>query len=82
MLHEEKPLFSPEAPPEKPTFFFEPPKSMRPPSAKPSIAKIETPADNTEKKEENVRVVHYSDFRTPLDTDAKDKKWYQYTNEY
>lgn len=67
IIHQEKPLFTPEAPREKPSVSFEPPRS-RTFRQKPVSAKIEEP----EGKEKS-RIVHYSNFRTPLDkTDAKD----------
>ena len=70
ILHEEKPLFTPVVPPEKPYVSFEPPRSPKAPAPKKVTVKIETPQE----KSEEARVVHYSNLRTPLDTDAKDAK--------
>ena len=67
ILHEEKPLFTPDAPPEKPSVDLEPPRPkkffLKP---KPVMVKIEEPEEN-----EKARVVHYSNLRTPLDKDGK-----------
>jgi len=72
MLHEEKSSFSPYAPLTKPSVSFDirklSPKNEQPTRA--VSAKIESPRDAGEKKE-SARVVHYTEFRTPL-TDTKD----------
>jgi len=73
LLHEEKPLFTPSGPKEAPSVSFEPRRREWPAAPpKPVAAKIETPS--TEEEENKKRVVHYSNLRTPLDTDAKDAK--------
>ncbi len=73
MLHEEK-TFSPSPPPpERPSVSFTPPTPPKQPSPKPPrAARIELPEQDSEKP--TARVVHYSNLRTPLDTDAKDRK--------
>lgn len=65
ILHQEKPLFTPEQPLEVPALIFQPPAGEKKPQPKPLVAKIETPGD--EESQDNVRVVHYSEYRTPLD---------------
>ncbi len=69
ILHQEKPLFEPEEmPTERPSVSFQPTQPIRKPAAKPTIARIEMPESGLEAKaDDNVRVVHYSDLRTPLD---------------
>jgi len=69
LLHEEKPLFTPSGPKEMPSVSFEPKRRWPTPPPKPVAAKIETP--NTEDEENKKRVVHYSNLRTPLDTNDR-----------
>lgn len=73
ILHQEKPLFEPsEMSTERPSVSFQPSQIIRKPATKPTIARIEMPPEANEG--EDIRVVHYSELRTPLDTDAKNAK--------
>jgi hypothetical protein len=68
ILHEEKPLFSPTGPNEKPSVDFKPQNfAQQKPSVniKPSTARVET--SSTKPQASQTRVVHYSDLRTKID---------------
>jgi len=66
ILHEEKPLFTPTGPTQKPSLNFEPQRFADKSSVtiKPSNARVESP---NQKKSSEPRVVHYSELRTKLD---------------
>jgi len=66
ILHEEKPLFTAEKDSEKPSILFQAQAPTKAPAQKPAKARIETPNEN-DSDSNDVRVVHYSEFRTPLD---------------
>jgi hypothetical protein len=70
IIHEEKPLFKPDTPPEIPSVDLDAPSrpklSIRP---KPVTVRIEESGGKERK-----RVVHYSDLKTSLDADTKDKQ--------
>lgn len=70
ILHREKDLFEPSAPPERPSVSVTTPPAPPKPSSAPRkiTVRIETP-DGEEKGQ--ARVVHYSAFRTPLDKDGR-----------
>ena len=67
ILHEEKEFVPPTIPRTRPSVTFDAPSLSRAPAppSKPIIARVETP--DAPQKKDDVRVVHYSNMRTPLD---------------
>ncbi len=67
ILHEEKEFVSPVMSRTKPSVSFDAPSFPKSSSfsTKPIVARVETPTSTN--NEDNVRVVHYSNLRTPLD---------------
>jgi hypothetical protein len=64
MLHEEQTVVVPSAPPERPSVSFTAAREVKVRiGEKPVAARIESPGPESD----DVRVVHYSNLRTPLD---------------
>jgi hypothetical protein len=75
ILHEERSAFTPATPKIQSSVNFDILRAPRVAAQKPITAKVETPSNTfIPKAQQEERVVHYSNLRTPLDVDGNEKK--------